>query len=172
MQKNINAFAQYIGAQQLDYRVVMVAQPPFFLVGICVPPPLGGPSCTDGPRYRHVKQNVDSTDGLEKLIETYPRYQDFLRPHTTKNFVAVTDDNSARPAKWFDQELAKLTGPGFANGYVFHSIVAFGSDPEDGCATGANYGKSTSSSPTRPAEASTRSASRTGRRSSTRWPTA
>lgn len=144
VQQNINAFAQFIGSHNLDYRVILVAEEYDknflgFEEGICVPPPLGGPNCTDGPRFRHIKTTVASTDGLIKLINTYPKYKDFLRPGATKNFVAVSDDNSSEPATWFDAELAKLEG--FGDGYLFHSIVAYGPDPKRGCATGARYGK-------------------------------
>jgi hypothetical protein len=141
VQQNINAFATFIGTKNLDYRVIMVAQPTFFIMGICVPPPLGGPNCTNGPKYMHIKEKVGSSNGLEKLVETYPKWQAFLRPQTTKNFVAVTDDDSAKPASWFSAELAKLKNPGFPNGFVFHSIASFGPDPSKGCATGASYGK-------------------------------
>ncbi|MCK5800803.1 MAG: hypothetical protein KAI47_26630 [Deltaproteobacteria bacterium] len=135
VQQNLNAFASYIGAQNLDYRVIMIGKS-----SICVAPPLGGPSCTDGPRYRHVKEYVASTDGLMKVISTYPQWQKFLRKDTTKNFVAVTDDNSRKSASWFNTELAKLKDPGFPDGYIFHSIVAYGSIPGKGCSTGARIG--------------------------------
>jgi hypothetical protein len=136
VQQNLNDFASYIGAQNLDYRVVMIGKS-----SLCVKPPLGGPGCTDGPRYRHVKETVGSTNGLEKIISTYAKWQDFLRPDTTKNFIAVTDDNSRKDAAWFNAELAKLTKPGFADGYVFHSIVAYGSIAKKGCTTGARIGE-------------------------------
>ncbi|MCA9667104.1 MAG: hypothetical protein KC503_16010 [Myxococcales bacterium] len=145
VQQNMNNFAQYIASKNLDYHVVLVAEEYKDLIiikqGICVPQPLGGPNCTDGPRFRHIKQDVNSTDGLIKLINLYPQYQSFLRPGATVNFVAITDDNSSQPMSWFDAELAKLQNPGFPNGYIFHSIAAFGSDPKRGCPTGARYGK-------------------------------
>ncbi len=136
VQQNLDDFATFIGNQQLDYRVILVGEEE-----ICIEPPLGGPGCTDGPRYRHVKEKVGSKDGLIKLIQTYPQWHDFLRPDTAKNFVAVTDDNSSEPASWFDAELANLTDPGFADGYVFHSIVAYGPIEEKGCETGARIGQ-------------------------------
>ena len=136
VQQNLNDFAAYIGAQNLDYRVVLIGAS-----SVCVAPPLGGANCTDGPNYRHVKQTVASTNGPEKIITTYPKWQDFLRAEATKNFVAVTDDNSARSAQWFNTELAKLSNPGFQDGFIFHSIVAFGDVPAKGCATGAEIGQ-------------------------------
>jgi hypothetical protein len=61
VQDNLNDFATFIGKQNIDYRVVMIGT-----ASLCVKPPLGGPGCSDGPRYRHVKQTVSSTDGLER----------------------------------------------------------------------------------------------------------
>jgi hypothetical protein len=136
VQQNLNDFAQFIGGKQLDYHVILVGAS-----SICVAPPLGGASCSDGPRYRHVKQTVGSTDGLTKLISTYPQWQSFLRADASKNFIAVTDDNSSKPASWFQAELAKLTNPGFPGGFVFHSIVAYGPLPTKGCDTGARIGQ-------------------------------
>ncbi len=56
VQENVNAFAQYIGNQLVDYHVVLVAKG----YNICVPPPLGGPNCTDGPKFRHIQEKVSS----------------------------------------------------------------------------------------------------------------
>lgn len=136
VQQNINAFAAYIAGLSLDYHVVLIAD-----AEVCVPPPLGGPNCTDGTNYRHVKEYVGSKDGLKKTINTYPQYQDFLRPDTSKHFVAVTDDNSTQGASWFTTELAKLTNPGFADGFTYHSIVAYGDIAGKGCTTGAKIGQ-------------------------------
>lgn len=142
---NLNNFATFIGAQSIDYHVILMGTtlgPPILCLDcICIPQPLGGPNCTDGPRYRYIHEQVSSTDALELLVEHYPKYKDFLRPQTTKHFVVVTDDNSAKSADWFKAELAKLTDPGFAKGFVFHSIVGYGTDTVDGCPTAAEYGE-------------------------------
>ena len=133
LQDNINAFAQYIGNADIDYHVVLIAKG----YDLCVPPPLGGPGCTNGPNFRHIKEKVGSHDGLEKLIETYPQYQGFLRSGATTNFIAVTDDNSDKSASWFQSQAAQQVNPGFSNPYVFHSIVAYGDIPFIGCFGGA-----------------------------------
>jgi len=138
VQNNLNAFAQSISKSGLDYHVVMIGEGS----KICVPPPLGGKGCTNGPRYLHVKQKVDSEDGLIQLIKQYPQYQKFLRADSLKHFVAVTDDNSDKnhPATWFLAQLAGLKNPGFPKGFIFHSIVAYGPIPWIGCITGAKVG--------------------------------
>lgn len=150
VETNLNAFAAQIDSWDVDYRVVMVAKLGDGGNEVCVPPPLGGPGCTDGPLYRHVPQRVGSTNALERLIETYPLYQDFLREETLKYFVVVTDDEADNDTDdvWFRAAIAGLTAPGFPprdvmpEGYVFHSIVAWGDVPNRGCDTGADIGQS------------------------------
>ena len=136
VQNNLNAFASSIAKSNLDYRVIMVGDGK----DICVPPPLGGAGCTNGPRYLHVKLKVGSDDGLEKLIQAYPSYQKFLRPDSLRHFVAVTDDNSDKSASWFLSQVKALKNPGFPRGFIFHSIVAYGDIIWIGCITGAKVG--------------------------------
>ena len=133
VQDNVNAFTQYIAAQAVDFHVILVADGG----KICVEPPLGGPNCGDSPNFRHVKQSVGSHDGLEKVIDAYPKYQDFLRAGATTNFIAVTDDNSKKDASWFKGKVSQQANPGFSNSWIFHSIVAYGDIPFIGCITGA-----------------------------------
>ena len=136
VQNNLNAFAQSISKSGLDYHVVMVGDGK----DICVPPPLGGAGCTNGPRYLHVKMMVGSVNGLEKLIQAYPQYQKFLRADSLRHFVAVTDDNSQKSASWFSSQIVALKNPGFPKGFIFHSIVAYGDIAWIGCITGAKIG--------------------------------
>ncbi len=135
VQQNLNNFATYIGNLKLDYRVLLIGAQ-----SICVPPPLGGQNCTDGQRYRHIKESVGSKNGLSKIMDTYPQWRGFLRQETAKNFVAVTDDNSDKSASWFTTALAALSSPGFLKGFTFHSIVSFGLYAK-GCDTGASVGQ-------------------------------
>ncbi len=119
---NLNRFAADLARGGLDYRVIMVAARGSGALQVCVPAPLGGASCGDGPRFRHVPQSVRSTDGLSVLLSTYDRWQDFLRPDTLRVIVAVTDDDSALSADAFDAQLRAR--PGW-DGYVFNSIVGY-----------------------------------------------
>jgi hypothetical protein len=135
VQNNLNAFVTSITSSKVDYHVVMVAG-----TDVCVPPPLGGTGCTDGTRYKHIKLGVGSDDALEKVVQAYPQFQSFLRTDSLKHFVVVSDDNSDKNAAWFTSQLATLTNPGFPNGFIFHSIVAYGPIPFIGCITGAAYG--------------------------------
>ncbi len=119
---NLNRFATAMAASGLDYRVVMIARRGTGRLRVCVPPPLGGPGCTDGPRFRHVDDSVSSTNGLNRILQTYPRWQDFVRPNTARYFVAVTDDESAMSADAFDSMIR--VRPGWDD-YTFNSIVGY-----------------------------------------------
>jgi hypothetical protein len=147
VQSKINDFAKAIGATNIDYRVVMIAATSGGNA-ICVPAPLSGGSCGNGPRFRLVDQKVDSNDALNQIINQYPKYSDFLRPNATKHFVVVTDDNATdgpnKSAAAFTASLGGLQPAGMFSKWVFHSVYAFGSVPVFGCigafGTGAAFG--------------------------------
>jgi hypothetical protein len=121
--ENLNRFATTMAGSGLDYRVVMIARRGTAILQVCVPAPLGGAGCTDGPRFRHIDQYVNSNDGLQQVVNTYPRWRDFFRPDSIKVFIAVTDDES-RPmtADTFDRTVRPW--PGFSS-YIFNSIVGY-----------------------------------------------
>lgn len=157
VQNNINKMSDFLKASGVDYRVVMIAAPPnpLFPPGwgppsICVPPPLGGPSCkSNGTLYRQVPDEVGSTDALQVILETYDsagKWNDFLRPEAFKAFIIVTDDNATQPLPapvhaTFDTELLKrgsgTFGTATARKYIFYPICgAKDSDPTQKCGDG------------------------------------
>jgi hypothetical protein len=150
IENNLNAFAAQIDSWGLDYRVIMVAERGDGSNEVCVPAPLGGAACADGPLYRHVPNYVGSHTALAALIEGYPLYQDFLREDSAKHFVVVSDDEADNDLDdtWFKTAILGLVAPGFParefapQGYTFHSIVAWGDVPGRGCDTGADIGDS------------------------------
>lgn len=125
VQDNINTFSSSIAAAGVDYHVVLVGT-------TNVPAPLGGSA-----EFRQIDTNVDSNDPLIELVDNYPLYRNHLREDAVKHFVVITDDESDMSANEFSNTVA--TWPGFAS-FTLHSIVAFGSDPDEGCSTGAAYG--------------------------------
>lgn len=133
IQNNMNDFVSFMRGASLDVRVVLLGGQK-----ICVPQPLGGPNCTDGPRFKHLNTYVGSHDGLKKVIELYPQYGEFLRDDSHRVFIATSDDDSDVDAAWFTQQLSGLPGSGF-DAFTFHSIVAYGTHPR-GCITGAAKG--------------------------------
>ncbi len=138
VQQNINTFASTIGGSGLDYRVVMIAEKPRQLpiplpippAGICVPPPLGGPSCSNNPpTFHHLEEDVGSSDSLQILLDELPSYQGWLRPTAYKVFIEVTDDNSALPFDQFDAQLLAKPGGLFGTAaqrrYIFNAICGW-----------------------------------------------
>ncbi len=137
VQANLNNFAQIIAGKKIDYHVVLVADG----FGLCVPPPLGGAGCTDSGSYKHVKHKVDSTDALEVFIDAYPKFQGFLRAGASRHIIVVTDDKSDKDASWFEGKVGQLKAPGWADGFTFHSIVAWHATlPLLPCFGGAGWG--------------------------------
>ncbi|MDQ3366212.1 MAG: VWA domain-containing protein [Myxococcota bacterium] len=142
VQAKINDFVTLISASNIDYRVVMIATPGGSNA-ICVPPPLGGPSCGNNTQFRLVNQRVGSTDGPPLAVSKYSLYSDFLRPDAAKHFVFVTDDNSRMSAANFTTAVNGLMPAGMFTGFKVHGIYAYGSG-STGCTgafgSGANAG--------------------------------
>jgi hypothetical protein len=156
VQNNINKMSDFLKASGVDYRVVMIAQPPNplfppgFIPSVCVPPPLGGASCASNPPlYRQVVQTVGSTDALKVILSTYDsagKWNDFLRADAFKAFIVVTDDNATSPtpdpiANTFDAELLKRGSGTFGTAtkrkYIFYPICgASDADPTKTCGSG------------------------------------
>jgi hypothetical protein len=131
VQAKINDFATLIEQSGVDYRVVMIADPNSGNA-ICVPPPLAGAGCGDGPKFRLVPEQVGSNDGPEIALATYDQYSDFLRPEATKHLVFVTDDNSDMSAADFLTGLQALAPAGMFDSVYVHGIYAFGNG-DNGC---------------------------------------
>lgn len=126
VQDNINQFSSSVASSGTDLHVMLLGT-------TNVPPPLGGSA-----EFQMVRTDVDSNDALIELVEHHNDYASFLRADSIKHFVAITDDESDLSAQAFTGTVNSW--PGFGSGWVFHSIVAYGSDPQDGCSTGAAYG--------------------------------
>jgi hypothetical protein len=127
VQNNMNAMVTAITSTGIDAHVVMIDQ------NTCVPAPLGSGSCPNDenlPHYRHVFESIGSTNGLEKLLQTYPQWQPSLRANATKTIVIVTDDDSDLGAGAFTSQLVALD-PTFM-GFKFDGIVSF-DDPILAC---------------------------------------
>ena len=135
VQHNINRFVAFLTQTRLDSRVVLLGGQ-----DICVPEPLGGPGCGDGPRYRHIDEYVGSHNSLSRIVSLHPFYRDFLRPDGRRVFIVTTDDESQDSAAWFELRLQDLNDPALQRGFVFNSIVSFGNHPR-GCLTGRSQGR-------------------------------
>lgn len=112
IQEQMNSFVSTISAAGLDVHVVVITSPGF----VTVPPPLG----MDPTQFLQVDENVQSSDGLVKLVSTFDRYNSFLRRTATLHFIAVTDDESSMGSSDFMSQMTTLLGRTFR----FHSIVS------------------------------------------------
>jgi len=117
VQQGLNAFAAAISAKSIDYQIVLLSlrspTSPITVGGkqrfpVCVPTPLGGAACGNGPHFFHSSIDIKSTQPLEHLLGTLGQtagYTDgearggeawaqVLRPTAHKSFVVVSDDDS------------------------------------------------------------------------------
>ena len=128
---NMNAFAAYITGAKADYRVILVAarynDPDNHEV--CIPQPLAGPNCTNGPRFRQIDQHVDSHDAWVRIMQHIKSIESFMRPNSIRHIVSVTDDE-AKGTTWALFNTFLKARPGYKD-YVHHSIVAL---VDKGCA--------------------------------------
>ena len=134
---NINTFVGKIGGSGLDYQVIFIVNKTANCNKICVPEPLAGPNCADNPPlFRHIDQNVGSSNSLQLILSTYDHqnaalaWGKHLRPDAFKVFVGVSDDGRSDIASAkFDQDLvAKGAGQfGTADNrkYTYHSICGW-----------------------------------------------
>ena len=128
VQANLNDFATAINAVGLDVRVVVITAPGF----VEVPPPLG----SDPSRFLRVNQDVQSSNSFDRLLDTLPMYQDFLRRNSALHFVVVSDDESAMDFNTFRTSMQGMIGRSFR----FHAVVSepgathmFGGFTMNGC---------------------------------------
>lgn len=96
--------------------------------GICIDAPLGSGSCPDDenlPLYAHVTNQVGSNDVLNVIIDTFPEWQQHLRPEASKSIVIVSDDDATdepnNSAATFTQNFQALSPDLFAE-WTFNGI--------------------------------------------------
>lgn len=167
VQEGLNEFASLIEKKGIDYKVVMLSKrgsAPTTSGGskrypVCVPPPLGGPDCGNGPRFFHASLDVKSTQPLEQFLGTMDQTPGYtasddrgsepwsqeLRANATKTIVVVTDDDSRLSVSLFETfgggknpynsttlppGILHPTRGGQFQDYVFSGIYGWG-DPMD-----------------------------------------
>lgn len=112
IQQNINNFATAINSVGLDVHVVVITAPGF----VEVPAPLG----TDTERFLRVGQDVQSSNSFQRLLDTLPMYQSFLRRNSALHFVVVSDDESNMG---FNEFLGSMQGM-IGRSFRFHAVVS------------------------------------------------
>jgi hypothetical protein len=103
VQENLNAFSEQIIKADIDVHVILIADPqtgvlPYYTVdGPCIAAPLGSGNCPDDskpPTFVHLNVQIDSFNMLDKFIEQYPQYKQYLRENSLKSFLSISDDNA------------------------------------------------------------------------------
>ncbi len=140
VQAQMNSFSIQIDAANVDARIILLAEYPFFVgPGVCIDPPLGSGGCPNSdsnpPKFLHVPDSgIASTDALMRIVEHYPDYSPFLRETAITHVVIVSDDNSAMSAADFTQQFVSLD-PHLID-FKLHGIVS-SEDPDAACGTGS-----------------------------------
>jgi hypothetical protein len=140
-------FASIIGASNIDYRIILVADyPPGQKNTICIGEPLSTDDCveplpdepgTNYPSFFHYDTLVDSHDAFEVLLATYidadphghmPQgWGAVLRESAIKQFLLISDDDPDMDHDVFDAALLTLApehfGSADARNYTWHSII-------------------------------------------------
>jgi hypothetical protein len=148
VKSNINKLSDNLKATGLDYRVIMIASPGTTTYSVCVPPPLGGATCgaENPPIFKQVPQNVQSTDALTRILQTYDGapgpYSASLRTGAVKAIIPITDDNSSLAAASFDTQLLAKPGGQFGTAakrnYVVYPIMGAPAYPMESPKCGIN----------------------------------
>ena len=121
VQAQINTFVSMVKSAGVDLNVVVIAASGNF----CAPAPLGAGTCpTDQnlPGYRHVAQEIGSTNAFQQILNTHPQWSGSIRPGSKRTLIVVSSDDSDMAASTFTSALQALD-PEFA-AMRFNSIVA------------------------------------------------
>lgn len=136
VEQNINVnFASILGNSGLDYRIIMIAEYGNGSLELCISTPLSGESNCSSPAYtpadtdqfKHLDEDIYSTDGLEIMLDSYNSWEQWLRPGAVKAFLFFSDDDSWLDFQSFDSQLRAKSSQHFGTAtnrnYVFHSVV-------------------------------------------------
>ena len=144
---NMNRFSQMVEEEGLDLHIVLISCYTLDCLRqdnwhtICIDPPLGAAdACQESgdhlddsvpPEYLHVNSSVESTKGLESIVDTHGEWGHMIRDDSAKHVVVVSDDNDDWTAEQFNTALLALDSR--FTGYQFHGIFAYMSK-DDACA--------------------------------------
>ncbi|MCA9603131.1 MAG: VWA domain-containing protein [Myxococcales bacterium] len=140
---NLNTFSTTLVNSGIDFHFILVAERGTGTYDMCVPQPLGGPSCADTATFKQVDVNVQSEDSLYIVQQNIAAIESFMRPGSLRVLIEVSDDT---PQNWGGTGDA-LTGMAFQSfisvrpgweDYVFHSVVGDGTCPGE-AAAGVDY---------------------------------
>lgn len=110
IQENLERFANNFTAAGINANVVIITEDD---IGSCT-------TLANTSQYLFVPADVDSSNSLVVLLDTYPQYAGHLRPEAVTHFIAVTDDESELAAAQFRNQMESNLGGEF----VLHAIAS------------------------------------------------
>ncbi len=111
VQASMNDFVSTIVASGIDAHVILISADSNDDQGICVPAPVGSGTCpsdTQPPTFVHIYQDVSSSGGLQRVLDTYSQWSQYLRPNATRTIGIITDDDSGITASQFTSQMVAL----------------------------------------------------------------
>ncbi len=111
VQDNLDSFADYIAASDIDFHVVFISDR-----GFVTPSPRFG---TD-PRFLFVDRSVGSNDAFDRVLDQYATYSSHLRMAAITHVIGVTDDDENMRASTFISMFQALLGHEF----TYHAIAS------------------------------------------------
>lgn len=137
IRRHINSFAAQVTQSGLDAHIVMISDKGTTGASICVAEPLASPNCGDNGQFRHVDEEVASTDAPNVMLDSYGAYEAMLRDGSHRAVVFVTDDNSRMSGETF---VASMNAKARLAGAAVHGVVGLDlNDCPDIAAKGSNY---------------------------------
>lgn len=126
MQNGLDAHITFVSAQGLG----------------CVSAPLGNGSCpsdSNPPVYQRVDEQVSSGGLFDAVLDTYPIYENRMRPGAQVHFIFATDDDDSMDYSDFDARLRAVFGTASSEGYTAHAIIGLSSGSCSISAQGVRY---------------------------------
>jgi hypothetical protein len=120
VRNNLNAYSSALEASGIDYNVILIAERGTGGHDICIPPPLGGPSCSDTARFHQIDRRVGSHNALQRIEDHITTVESHMRSGSLRVFTVVTDDDSRMSANEFETFLAGRSG---YDDYIFDGII-------------------------------------------------
>jgi len=127
VEANLGQLATRMVESGIDYRFILVSERGTSAndPDVCVPPPMGGPNCSNTNKFVHLDRDVGSHSAYEDILACYTRcgsgdrnYSELLRDESLKQVIVVTDDESDMSWPNFSAAMRANVGEFILNGVV------------------------------------------------------
>lgn len=124
IEQNLVDFTNRLLTSGVDFHLTMVARQGNRSTSVCIPQPLAGPDCTDGPRFLHLDESISSTSAYKDLIDCYDDcgdgrgFNSVLREGSLRQVIVVSDDNARMRWNEFRNEFQARIGD-----FILHGVI-------------------------------------------------